>query len=182
MTAECHALSVQACTLRAAFDATFAAPLPSPPPATVALLLVQAGGERLALKRAELTGLARGENLVRTPGCSPAFLGLAEVHGALYPVWSLALLLGRPGAPAGWLVLAEARRAAPCAFACEAFAGMIFAPEASVVGPGRRDGPAGFAPTTVPWGHELVPIVDLPALQADIRKRQESMQPRRTTP
>lgn len=178
-------LSTKARDLRQAFDAAFAAPPPPSPPPTVALLLVRAGGELLAVKRTELTGFVRGDAIALTPGRSPAFLGLAGLRGGLYPIWSLAVLLGRPAAPAGtacWLLLTEAPGAAPCAFACEGFEKMIFVPEAAGAGPARRDAPAGLTSAVVPWGAALAPLVDLPALQADIWKRKESTQPRRTTP
>ena len=181
MTLERLALSTQARDLRQAFDAAFAAPPPPPAPPTVALLLVRAGGETLAIRRDEMTGFARAENIVSAPGRSPAFLGLAGLRSGLYPVWSLAILLGRPDAPADWLVLAEARSSAPCAFACEAFERVLFVPEAALASPARRDVQAGLSPAVVPWGSSLAPLVDLPALQADIWNRKESAQPRRTT-
>lgn len=176
--------SAKARELRLAFDATFAAPHPPPPPPAVAVLLVRAGGELFAVKRAEMTGFVRGEAVVPTPARSPAFLGLAELRGGLYPVWSLAALLDRTAAPAGgagWLLLAETA-GARCAFACEAFEKMIFVPEAAVTGTSRRDTSAGFTPAVVPWGAARAALVDLPALLADIWKRKESTQPRRTTP
>ncbi len=178
-------VSAKASELRAAFDAAFAVPPPPPSPPTVALLIVRAGGELLAVKRAETTGFARGENLALAPGRSPAFLGLAGVRGGLFPVWSLAGLLGRTPAPAtgaGWLVLAEARAGAPCAFACEAFEQMIFVPEAVFAEAGRRDARSGLGPAMAPWGAALVPVVDLPALQAEISQRNESTQPRKPPP
>lgn len=172
-------LSAKARELRSAFDAAFALP-PSPPsPATAALLLVRAGGERFALKRAELTGFVRGDAIALTPGRSPAFLGLAALRGGLYPVWSLAGLLGHLPAPIGaacWLMLAEASAGAPCAFACDAFEKMIFVPEAAL------STPSGSASATVPWGTALVPLVDLTALQAEILKQKESTQLRRSLP
>lgn len=177
--------STKARELRQAFDAIFAAPPPPPPPPTVALLLVRAGGDLFAVKRAELTGFVRGDAIVQAPGRSPGFLGLAGLRGGLYPIWSLAVLLGRPAAPVGapsWLLLAEAPGTGPCAFACEAFEKMIFAPEAAVVGTGRRDAAPGLTSVVVPWGSALAPLVDLPALQADIWKRKEATLPRRTTP
>lgn len=185
LTLERLPLSAKARELRQAFDAAFAVPPPPPDPPTVALLLVRAGGELLAVKRAEMTGFVRGEAIALTPGRSPAFLGLAGLRGGLYPVWSLAGLLGRPPARAGaacWLILAEARGEAPCAFACEAFEKMIFAPEAAVAAPARRDAPTGLAQAVVQSGSALAPVVDLPALQADIWKRIESTQPRRPPP
>jgi len=149
------------------------------------LLLVRVGGEMLAVRRAETTGLIRSETIVLTPGRSPAFLGLVGLRGGLYPIWSLATLLGRPApaaGPAAWLVLTEARGTDMCAFACEAFEQMIFVPEGAIATQPPRDGSTAFTPATSPWGTALVPVVDLPALQADIWKRKEPTQPRRTTP
>lgn len=177
-------LSTKARELRLAFDARFADPPPPPPPPTVALLLVRAGGELFAVKRTEMTGFMRGDSVVLTPSRSPAFIGLAELRGGLYPVWSLAALLGRPVAPAGatcWLLLAE-MSGATCAFACDAFEKMIFVPEAAVTGGTRRETPAGFTPAVVSWDAVRATVVDLPALQAEIWKRKESTQPRRNTP
>lgn len=177
-------VSAKARELRLAFDATFAAPPPPPLPPTVALLLVRAGGELFAVKRAEMTGFMRGEAVVPTPARSPAFLGLAELRGGLYPVWSLAVLLDRPAAPADatcWLLLAGTA-GATCAFACEAFEKMIFVPETAVGGAVRRDAPAGLTPAVVAWDSARAALIDLPALLADIWKRKESTQPRRTTP
>lgn len=178
-------LSTKAGELRQAFDAAFAVSPPPPPPPTVALLLVRVGGELAAVKRTEMTGFVCGDAVVLMPARSPAFLGIAGLRGGLYPVWSLAVLLGRPPAPPGtarWLLLAEASGAAPCAFACEAFEKMIFVPESVVAGPARHDAPAGLTAVVVPWGAALAPLIDLPALQADIWKRKESTLPRRTTP
>lgn len=180
---EARSLSAKARELREAFDATFAVPPPPPNPSTVALLLVRAGGELLALKRDEMTGFVRGEGIALTPGRSPEFLALAGLRGGLWPVWSLAGLFGRAPAPAGatcWLVLAEARADAPCAFACEAFEKMIFVPETAISAPARRDASTGFKQAVVKWNTTLVPVVDLPALQMEIWKRKESTQSRRS--
>ena len=177
-------LSTKARELRQAFDESFAVPPPPPAPPAVALLLVRVAGELLAIRRTDMAGFVRGENLALVPSGIPAFLGLAGLRGGLYPVWSLASLLGRSPPPAGsgcWLVLAESRDA-PCAFACEAFEKMIFVPAAAVTGHARHDESAGFIPAMAPWASALVPVIDLPALQAHIWKRKESMQPRRITP
>lgn len=172
-------LDTQARQLRRVFDAAFAVPPPPPEERAVVLLLVRAGGELFAVRRAEMTGFVRGENIAPTPGRSPGFLGLTGVRGGLFPVWSLAVLLGRAGASAGaarWLVLAEAGGGAPCAFACEAFEKMVFLPESAL------DASAGRAKVMARWGATLVPVVDLPSLLADIRQRKESTQPRSSSP
>ena len=177
---ESRALSAKARELREAFDAAFARPPSPPPPATIAVLIVRVGGELLAVKRAELTGFVRGENLAPAPGRTPAFLGLAGLRGELHPVWSLALLLDRappPGASVRWLLLATAPGGAPCALACEAFEQIAFVPEEAFA----TSGPSG-APVAIPWGAMLVPVVDLPRLLADLRARTDSSQPRRSSP
>jgi purine-binding chemotaxis protein CheW len=183
LTFEPASLSAKARELRQVFDATFAVPPPPPAPPAVALLLVRAGGEVLAVRRTELTGFVQGEALALAPGQSPAFLGLVGVRGGLYPVWSLAGLVGGPTVPAGaacWLLLAAARAEAPCAFACEAFEKMIFVPETAFANPARRDAANSLTQAMVSWGNALVPVVDLPALQADLWKRKESTQPRKS--
>ena len=175
-----RALSATARELRLTFDATFALPPPPPAAPTVALLLVRAGGELLAVPRADLTGFVRGENLAPAPGRSPAFLGLAGVRGELFPVWSLAGLLGRAPASApiaGWFLLTAAPGGAPCAFACEAFEKMFFAPAAALAAPVPRD-----ASTVVPCDGALVSVVNLPALHAAIFDQLESTQSRRSPP
>lgn len=174
-------LSAKARELRQVFDATFAIPPAPTNPPTVALLLVRAGGELAAVRRAEMTGFVRGDAIVLVPGRSPAFAGLAGLRCGLYPVWNLAALLGRSSMPGGagcWLVLAEAN-GVPCAFACEGLEKMIFVPEAAVA---RRDASTGATPGMVEWNFTLVPVVDLPALQADIWKRKESTPTRRPPP
>jgi len=184
LTLEPLPLSTKARELRRTFDESFAVPPPPPAPPTVALLLVRVAGELLAIRRTDMTGFTRGENLALVPSGTPAFLGLAGLRGGLYPVWSLAGLLGRPLPPAGsscWLVLAETR-GAPCGFACELFEKMIFVPAASVTGSARHDASAGFISAMAPWESALVPVVDLPALQAHIWKRKEAMHSRRPTP
>lgn len=165
---------------RDAFDATFAAPPPPPAPPTVALLLVRADDTLFAVKRVEMTGFVRGENIAPAPGRAAAFLGLTEIRGEIYPVWSLAGLLGRPlpapGSPC-WLVLAQAAGGAPCAIACAAVEKLVFVPEAGLTAPSRPG-----ARVVAPWGSALVPVIDLPALLADIWQRKESPHTRRTHP
>lgn len=171
--------STQAREHRQAFDAAFAVPPPPPASPSIVLLLVRADGELFAVRRSEMTGFVRGENIALMAGRSPGFLGLTGVRGGLYPVWSLAVLLGRPAASVGaacWLVLAEAGGGAPCALACEMFEKMIFVPESAI------DASAGKARAMARWDAALVPVIDLPSLLAEIRRRKESSQLRRSSP
>ncbi|MBI2518517.1 MAG: chemotaxis protein CheW [Opitutae bacterium] len=171
-------MSVRVHDLRAEFDATFVRPIPPSPPAASALLLLCAGGERIAVKRDETTGLVRADNVVPTPSRSPGFVGLAGIRGELYPVWSLAGLLGREPCPVegdtGWLVLAAARPGVPCAFACETFDHMAFISAQDIAPPG------GSRPM-VSCDGALVPLIDLAALEAEIH-RCRGTNPSRTPP
>lgn len=185
MTVDPRLLPAMARELRQAFDSTFARPLPAAKPPATTLLLVRAGDELFAVKRSELTGFVRADGITPAPGGSPAFLGLAGARGGLYPVWSLAGLLGRSqaaGTAGGWLLLAEARADAPCAFACDAFLEPIFVPETEFAAAGQRETGAGFVQALVPWNSGLVPVVSLPALQSEIGRRKQSTQLRRSPP
>ncbi|HEY1111829.1 MAG TPA: chemotaxis protein CheW [Opitutaceae bacterium] len=155
--------------MRDTFDAAFSRPVALWAAPAVALLLVRAAGERVALRRAELTGFVRAENLALVPGRSPAFLGIANLRDGLFPVWSLAVLLGRPlaaGTEIRWLALAEAKRGAPCAFACEGFDRMVFAPEDALNAASRGDIRARGVSARLTWETEIVPVPDLVELQA----------------
>lgn len=166
-------LGERARALRQGFDAAFALPPAAAEKATAALLLVRAGAELLALHRAETTGLVRAENIAWSPARSPAFLGLASQRGELYPVWSLARLLGRPSPESsglGWLVLTEARGGAPCAFFCEGFERMILVNPDVLTKAIRHEASAGLSAAMVPWESSLVPVADLPALHTEISR------------
>ena len=171
--------SSRARALREAFDATFARPPPAAPAAMIALLILRAGGERVAVRRDEMSGLVRAENNVApVPGPSPAFLGLAGLQGELRPVWRLGALLdggaraaSAPGRDTGWLVLADARADAPCAFACEAFERLVFVPETALFPASSREARPGLVRAMASWDGVLLPVVDLPALQAEIHRR-----------
>lgn len=181
MNDDARPAAMRARELREAFDAIFAQPPPPPPPATTALLILRAGGERVAVKRSEMGGLVRAENIAPVPGRSPAFLGLAGLQGELCPVWRLAALLGggggsvsAPGGDAGWLVLADGRAETPCAFVCEAFERLVFVSESALSAPSQRDARPGLVQALMSWEGALIPVVDLPALQAEIQHRRKS--------
>ncbi len=172
-TSQSH-FSDQACELRAVFDATFAAPLPPPPPETMALLRVYAGGEKIAIMRREMTGLTNAESLARAPGPSPAFLGFAGLHGELYPVWSLATLLGRPTAASpwssGWLLLTKRSNEGPCAFFCETLEQTDFVTEADLA----EAAPSSPLIQAMTQGAEgAIPVISLPALREAVTSRKQ---------
>lgn len=176
---DARSLAAKAHELRRAFDETFAQPPPPPPPATRAFLLVRAAGELLALQRDRLAGISLSHHVAPAPGGDRAFLGLVEAHHTYHPVWSLAGLLGRdvpPLGPSVWLVLAETTTGVRCAFACDAVEQMIFVTESEIIAP-TRAGERALAKTA----GGLAPIVEVPALHAEILKRKAS-KPSRSTP
>ncbi len=174
-------LSAKALALREVFDAGFAAPPPPLASPATALLLIRVGDELLAVKRAEMTGLARVESIAPAPGRSPSFLGLAGLRGELFPVWSLAGLLGRAlttdATTSRWLVLAAARADAPCAFACDGFERLVFVPDTEMIACTERDRRHEHMQAVAPWDSLLISVINLPALQAEIHKRKDSTQP-----
>ncbi len=97
--------------LRAEFDASFAA-VPAPGRADrVALLSLRAGGELVALRVLEVSGLFKARTIVPVPSARPELVGLCGVRGAVLPVYGLARLLRIPEEPgaARWMVLAGPR-------------------------------------------------------------------------
>jgi purine-binding chemotaxis protein CheW len=93
--------------LRSAFDAAFAAPGVEPQHEWVEFLVIVAGGQRYALRLAELAGLQVDRKVVPVPVDGPALLGLCSVRGHLVPVFDLAALLGTRVPPASprWIAL-----------------------------------------------------------------------------
>ncbi|MGE0709808.1 MAG: chemotaxis protein CheW [Planctomycetota bacterium] len=127
-------LEARRVALRAAFDASFAAPRAAPPVGRVELLALRCGGEPFALRRAEVAAVERGLSVVPPPGGPPGLRGLAARRGRLLAVWDLAALVtraergpadgaepqGAHGAP--WLLVSA--REPGLAFACAAFEGL----------------------------------------------------------
>ncbi|BDG08803.1 chemotaxis protein CheW [Anaeromyxobacter paludicola] len=100
-----------AARLRAEFDASFAVPPPEPSRDLVPLLLLRAGGQRLAARLQAVRGLVRLGAVTPVPSRRPEFLGIAGLRGEILPVFQLGRLLGLAagGAPR-WMVLAGAER------------------------------------------------------------------------
>ena len=163
--------------LRAAFDATFAAPA-SPEVQQAVLVLLRAGESLLAVRREAMSGFARPSSFVRTPGRSPAFSGIYDLRGDLYPVWSLSALLDRgaavPAAPA-WLVLTRCGDGTACAFGCEALDGLVIVAEQSISLQPGADGRGALGRTAVQVGPRFVPLVDIPLLQEEVRRNLDSL-------
>lgn len=92
--------------LRMEFDRAFAAP-PSPEAeATEDFLAVRIAGDPCALRIREISHLSPRRKIVAVPSGIPEFLGLASLRGRLFPIYSLARILGHsaPTAEPSWLV------------------------------------------------------------------------------
>lgn len=94
--------------LRRAFDESFVrARLDAGSERARTFLAIRAGGTACAVRLAEVRGLESGRRIVPVPSSVPELAGLAGVRGKVIAVFSLARLLGHPGAARGcrWLML-----------------------------------------------------------------------------
>jgi len=160
-------LSARVAAVRAAFDEGFQAPRRVAGRSNeVELLLLRAGGRRLAVRLSQVAGLEGGKQgarvVVPLPGAAPGRLGLTAVRGQLVAVWGLGRLLGEAGGEpdeARWLLRCGPDGAAGLAFA--AFEGHAsVAPERLA----RASEPGVEAVVTVGDGPRGV--VSIPALLA----------------
>ena len=91
-----------AAKLRAAFDRSFAEPLPVASP-QVDAIAVHAGGGPCAFGQGELAALRTDLHITPLASQSAALIGVASFRGALVPVWDLGLLLhGAPVTQVRW--------------------------------------------------------------------------------
>lgn len=149
-----------AARLRADFDAAFAAPLPAPEAAPVALLAVRAGGLTVALRMDALGGVSRCPPLTAVPTTSPSLAGLCAWNGRLLGVHRLDTLLDRPGPQLGrWLVLPLHREVG---LLVDALVGHVrVAAEAIRTADGA---PGSLTPAVARAQDDALAVVDLPAL------------------
>jgi purine-binding chemotaxis protein CheW len=83
-----------AADLRRDFDSAFAAPMASRVVDVVDLLALRLGGQAVAVRLADITGVLARPRIVRLPSTTPHLLGLAGIRGRVVPVFHLAALLG----------------------------------------------------------------------------------------
>jgi len=129
-------LTGHAARLRREFDGGFARPFATAGSDGVELLAIRVAGHGYAIRLAEIAGLFADRTVTPVPGPLPELRGLANLRGALVPVYDLGLLLGHPAGDAPrWLALATARRVAL------AFDGLdghtVAAPDAIAMEPGE---------------------------------------------
>jgi hypothetical protein len=98
--------------LQQAFDRGFA-DAPAPATAVADLLVVRVGDAATVLVQSQIAALHAGIRIMAMPSRCRELLGIANVRGAIVPVYDLRLALGHDagGAPR-WLVVATGSRAA----------------------------------------------------------------------
>lgn len=149
--------------LRRAFDERFAEPVAPHVADTERLLLADLGGARVALRLREIAGLAAAPTLVRLPGGSPGFVGLAGIRGRVLPVFSLAALLGvtaPPPARGSIVMVGDGERA-----------GLLVAGVEGWIEVARGDLHTGDGGEVARVAGALVPIPSVPALLREIAAR-----------
>jgi purine-binding chemotaxis protein CheW len=100
-----------AAELARAFDEVFAKERISAAAETENLMAIRVGDEPYALRVREISGLTLCGKVVPVPGGTPALMGIANLRGALLPVFSLPALLGfdQAGANLRWLAVCGTR-------------------------------------------------------------------------
>jgi chemotaxis signal transduction protein len=127
----------RASALRDAFDRSFAHAPSAGAAAVDDLLAISLGGDRYALRLAELSGLFADKTVMWLPSPVAELLGIAGFRGTVLPVYDLGMLLGRPKAAAPrWLAVAKA---APLALAFDGFDGLLRARPDEVVPDARPE-------------------------------------------
>jgi purine-binding chemotaxis protein CheW len=112
-----------AASLKADFDRSFASPPAGAGERPETFLRVRVGGERYALRLAEVGGLFVDKRITHLPTSAPSLLGLAGFRDRVLPVYDLAMELGsaRVTTPR-WMVTATA---SAVALAFDAFEGHV---------------------------------------------------------
>ena len=161
-------LADRAGELRRAFDRAFAEAVAHDAVQTDDLLGVRIGADPYALRLSEIAGLYVDRAVTRFPSGAPALLGFASFRGSMAPVYDLHLLLGRPVAKTPrWLVVA---RAAPVAFAFEAFERHLRVPRAAMAAQGEGQTSQPLIKEFVSIDGLIRPIVHLPSVLGAIQR------------
>jgi len=91
--------------LRQAFDQAFSAQPNGGAQDLQDLLSVRIAGEPYAIRLAEIAGLSPNPRITPVPSTVSEFLGVTAIRGVVFPVYSLAEILGhgKNGSPARWV-------------------------------------------------------------------------------
>jgi chemotaxis signal transduction protein len=153
--------------LRQSFDRAFIEPAAEQATEMLEVLDIRVGRVRFALRVSEIAALEADRPITAVPSDHPELLGIAGVRGAVVAVFDLAALLDLPPPESvRWLVLAKA---APLALAFSDFEGQrALRPDA--LARAEAD-PEGRIRDVIRQDGAAVPLIDVPALVADLEKR-----------
>ena len=155
-----------AAALRAEFDASFATAHAPARRDQVALVVLRAGGEPVAVRVLEIAGLLPARAIVPVPSARPELLGVCGLRGGILPVFGLARLLRRPDDPGAprWMVLAGSgpRRVALASAALDGHL-VVAASELQRAAPSDARAAAHVA-EVVPRGGRLLHVVSVGSL------------------
>lgn len=159
--------------LRHAFDESFGVPA-APQEELVDFLLVQVATSRFALRLSEISGVVKGQAVVRIPTRRRELLGLSCVRGAVLSVYSMATILGLPetASSTSWLALSE--RPDPVAVAFLALDGFVRVPRSSAPQAPGSEGLPRLTLGVLNVEATACPIVDLRRMFDGIRRPAES--------
>jgi purine-binding chemotaxis protein CheW len=159
--------ATSAARLKAAFDATFAAPIEESRAESIDLLALRLAGDPFAVRLRETAGLFADHKITAVPSPLPELRGLAGVRGTLLPVYDLAALLGYPLTERPrWLLAA---RGAPVCFAFDVFDGQLRVDAAELVT--HEGSSTGRASEVVRAAAFSGPVIHLDSLIAALVKR-----------
>jgi chemotaxis signal transduction protein len=162
-----EALRARLLDLRQSFDRAFVEPIAEQAVETFDVLDIRVGRERFALRLSQIAALEADRTITAVPSDHPELLGIAGVRGSVVAVFDLAALLDLPRPESvRWLVLAKA---APLALAFSDFEGQrALSPD--VIARAEADR-AGRVRDLIRQDGAAVPLIDVPALIADLEKR-----------
>jgi purine-binding chemotaxis protein CheW len=150
--------------LREAFDHSFAVARMAAATDPIDLLAIDLGGDRHAVRLADITGAFVDRAITRVPSDAVTLVGIAGFRGAIVPVFDLALVLGYAAIAAPrWLLVAD-----QLALAVGGFAGRSrVAPSAFAVSDDST--PRTHVREVVQLGTTIMPVVDVASVIATIR-------------
>lgn len=153
--------------LRRAFDQSFAAPAGRPSESLLSLIAIQVGGEAVAIRADQITGIARCRQIVPLPSRIPESLGITGIRGVLVPVFSLAALLGKTrGEECSWMALTQPE--APVALAFDEFESQLEVRRTSCY-EDESTGQRRHVRQLVRVGASIRPVIDIPSVLEAIR-------------
>lgn len=164
--------------LRQAFDRSFAEARGEGAATLEDLLAIRAGGQRYAVRLAEIAGIHAARTITPVPGPVRELLGIAAFRGAMVAVYDLPALLGHEGGGAPrWMVLS--RGAAAVALAIGELEGHLRLPREALASAAGAAGPHRHVKEIARIEEGARPIVSLPSVLEAIRERARPFVPQK---